>query len=170
MRTPNWPQPFTKFLNIGHILNQLLRWPIPAQMFEEFTSFTDCPLFCSPYISLLAHITFTSNLKNIGFYSEWPRQKLCLISVWWGAEQAKPSAWVPFICRPCHPGKGSPILLWDGEGWAASSWKATVYFGCVTPFLWLCGTELRLWRREYSKTVPLSFHTQRTLDLLGRGW
>lgn len=109
MRTPNWPQPFAKFLRIiGPILNQLLRWPIPAQMFEEFTSFTDCPLFCSPYISLLAHVTLTPNLKNIGFYSVGLRQKSSLISsVWWGAEPAKPSVWVQFICRPCHPGNGS---------------------------------------------------------------
>lgn len=105
MRTPNWPQPFAKFLSIGPVLNQLLRWPIPAQMFEEFASFTDYPLFCSP------HITLTPNLKNIGFYSERLRQKSYLISsVWWGAERAKPSVWVQFICRHCHPGNGS--LSW----------------------------------------------------------
>lgn len=111
MRTPNWPQPFAKFLSIGPILNQLLRWPIPAQKFEEFTSFTDYPLFSSPYISLPAHITLTSNLKNIGFHSEWLRQKSYLISsVWWGAEQAicvssvhlqalPPRKWQPYLVR-----------------------------------------------------------------------
>lgn len=49
--------------------------PIPAHTVEEFTSFTDCPPSISPNITLPAHIILTSALENIGFYSEWLRQK-----------------------------------------------------------------------------------------------
>lgn len=49
--------------------------PIPAHTSEEFTSVTDYPLSVSPNITLPAHITLMSTLENIGFYSEWLRQK-----------------------------------------------------------------------------------------------